>query len=186
MLSSVCYTCCCSVEAFGGSIEWSRLHQPDALVSAGEEGAATGTAEKSLHLCCLLRRLHQAHINFSWCKFPQTTQVGRLFRKGKDTDWKLTTELLNTRQQGRPLLNNTHLNQAAALDPMATDLNAHLILVSSKNTLPGLAIIVKSVFHRYQIVVEIIHATTISNLPQLKKQKGKRCLSLLISYQLPP
>lgn len=26
---------------------------------------------------------------------------------------------------------------------------------------------------RYQIVVEIIHATTISTLPQLKKQKGK-------------
>lgn len=25
---------------------------------------------------------------------------------------------------------------------------------------------------RYQIVVEIIHATTISTLPQLKKQKG--------------
>lgn len=25
---------------------------------------------------------------------------------------------------------------------------------------------------RYQIVVEIIHATTISSLPQLKKQKG--------------
>lgn len=28
-------------------------------------------------------------------------------------------------------------------------------------------------FCRYQIVVEIIHATTISSLPQLKKQKGK-------------
>lgn len=26
---------------------------------------------------------------------------------------------------------------------------------------------------RYQIVVEIIHATTISSLPQLKKQKGR-------------
>lgn len=30
----------------------------------------------------------------------------------------------------------------------------------------------ESLFCRYQIVVEIIHATTISSLPQLKKQKG--------------
>lgn len=29
---------------------------------------------------------------------------------------------------------------------------------------------------RYQIVVEIIHATTISSLPQLKKQKGTKIL----------
>lgn len=96
----------------------------------------------------------------------------------------MTTELLNTRQTRSTAIKHTHLNQAAAVDPMAMDLNAHLILVSSSNTLLGLVITVKSVFYRYQIVVEIIHATTISNLPQLKKQKGKRCL--LISYQLPP
>lgn len=66
-----------SVEAFGGSAERPGLNQQDAAVSAGAEGAAGRAAEESLHLCCLLRRLHQADINLCRCQFPQTTQARR-------------------------------------------------------------------------------------------------------------
>lgn len=52
-----------SVEASGGGAERPRLHQPDAVISAGAAGAAGRAAEESLHLRCLLRGLHQTNIN---------------------------------------------------------------------------------------------------------------------------
>lgn len=67
--------CNSSVEAFGRSAQRPRLHKQDAVVSAGAEGAAGWAAEESLHLRCLLWRLHQTNINFCWCQFPQTTQA---------------------------------------------------------------------------------------------------------------
>lgn len=67
--------CNSSVEAFGRSAQRPRLHKQDAVVSAGAEGAAGWTAEESLHLRCLLWRLHQTNINFCRCQFPQTTQA---------------------------------------------------------------------------------------------------------------
>lgn len=66
---------CSSVEAFGWSAERPRLHKSDAIVSTGAEGAAGWATKESIHLRCLLWRLHQTNINFCWYQFPQTTQV---------------------------------------------------------------------------------------------------------------